>query len=1279
MAVYDDQSPEAQEDNALREQPGDSYNGSRKSMDRDRKADEDGDEDEETTKRRGLRERDQERDQADTDDVKDQVRAGFLKAREEDAGNGGSKNSEDGDKDSEGEGFYKEAKSKIKASAGTKGKSSGRNKLLIGAGIGLTTLSIGFIASFGNFLAVFKLDHILQNIDVKTFSRFNASFSGRSDAYFKAYLKMRLTEIQNPDGSFSDTMLFKGDRVDTDSPIRDWYRTLRTGSFERDLQKNTGIAFSAGSIRAADGTTTLRPVKLTFNGEEISKLDPESSGLTTDTIAKLKSGKLDNAALQDLNKLGEKADSIVTKDIFENSKSARKAVKEVVKDETHFYNVLKRRHIRKDIENKTGITKWKLFETTRSKITAKKVELQKKILNKILPDNKAGQYIGCFLGSGPCNFNGDQNSPANQRGVAASGEPDPANKAQDDPAGIKDDGEPQPAVDANGNPILDAKGNPVPASAVDDTAELAGDVAKVADGVATSQITDEAATEASNEGVTLVEKVVTDEVEEDAAAGSNPVSTFSKVWRWLKRIAKISNTIKNGTLAKIVRNARLAQLAAIYATYSMARDQGKSGQLSADEFGNLMGTLNDVGQSEGWMNLSNPTAGNSVSAAALTAETNVNKVAYCKMTLKQQKANKIHYFCGNPNESRAADFTKTYQDSAICALICPIATVVNTIKDNPVSNFIVSIGDFAASIAGDVFNALHITDAFKAILNATGIGKNIGKVVVYVMTKAMAFLGAGPMYDGSPDSGAANFLVAGSAAQAEASTRGSGGVISTPATLAYTNNLAAAYTKEHATNESLFDKYASLSNTSSLFSTMLFSVTNFNISNGLNDFLGSLSIIPKTLASVANGNTYAATSDFNPAAWAGIDTYDIPPACQTLDPLDSNYLVDAVGVVAGSPQTSKAQSVIDAIRPNLTYANERDSTQFWKLVYDEIGKDDSQEEIAGAIYNCAIFDQRVMSGLGYTSGYTNDGGLNDGASVNTPATPPATTPTGPTDTGPTATGLNGFLVPSGGLATPVTVLTQGSPHADWSKAPELGKDAQGKSVTDSGTIGTNSAGQPIKVYIRAAKDTANIKTIIIGGGIHGTENGGGLIAWDLLYNEPTLPSNVRVIAIPEINGYGIDNAARKNKNNVDLNRNEDYNWGGGTPESCSESNISCMFYKGSSVGSEPETKALDSFLLSIGKVSLFAIYHDNLNYVAPVGGTSVDIGNAYAASVGMHGQDMTAKGQTKTVSQHGSLDAWFNKQTGSPSILIELSDDQSAGVIKQHANAIMQLLTSGKI
>lgn len=259
----------------------------------------------------------------------------------------------------------------------------------------------------------------------------------------------------------------------------------------------------------------------------------------------------------------------------------------------------------------------------------------------------------------------------------------------------------------------------------------------------------------------------------------------------------------------------------------------------------------------------------------------------------------------------------------------------------------------------------------------------------------------------------------------------------------------------------------------------------------------------------------------------------------------------------------------------------------------------------------------------------------------------------------TTPGLNGYTIPCTGLPTTVIRKTFSSPSADWS------------GIRDSGTIGTGSDGRPIKVYVREACGADNVKTIVLVSSIHGSENGGQLVSHELLFNAD-LPNNVRIVAIPELNGYGIAQGIRKNGNQVDLNRNNDYGWS--SLNETDETLISGGFYKGPHVGSEPETKAINTFLSSIGRTSLSVYYHDNLAYVAAVGNTSVTLAQTYANKAGLRfGKE---DGSTR-VTQRGSVDAWYNSTTKTPTLLVEMSSDQSAGIINNHVEAIKALAAGG--
>jgi hypothetical protein len=256
----------------------------------------------------------------------------------------------------------------------------------------------------------------------------------------------------------------------------------------------------------------------------------------------------------------------------------------------------------------------------------------------------------------------------------------------------------------------------------------------------------------------------------------------------------------------------------------------------------------------------------------------------------------------------------------------------------------------------------------------------------------------------------------------------------------------------------------------------------------------------------------------------------------------------------------------------------------------------------------------------------------------------------------TAAGLNGFTIPCEG--EPRQVIRVGTDSADWSSIP------------DSGTIGTNSAGNPIKVYVRnACAGVSDVKTVVIVGSIHGSENGGQLVAHELLFNAD-IPENVRIVAIPEYCSCAGTNR-RGNENGVDLNRNNAYEWSTLPQTQTFDSGLT--WSKGSSAGSEPETKAVNNFLTSLGRASVSIHYHDSLNYVAPVGSTNVLLARQYADAT-----SMTVGNENSTiVTQRGSIDAWYNKEFGTPAILVEMGSSQTDAVIERHVRGVQAILTGG--
>jgi hypothetical protein len=272
--------------------------------------------------------------------------------------------------------------------------------------------------------------------------------------------------------------------------------------------------------------------------------------------------------------------------------------------------------------------------------------------------------------------------------------------------------------------------------------------------------------------------------------------------------------------------------------------------------------------------------------------------------------------------------------------------------------------------------------------------------------------------------------------------------------------------------------------------------------------------------------------------------------------------------------------------------------------------------------------------------------------------------TGPGATSLSAPGLNGYAIPCQGLPTAVIrVNNDDAPHADWSSIPS------------SGVIGTGSDGNPINVYIREpCAGATDVKTVFIASSVHGSESGGQLISHELLFNED-IPDNIRIVAVPEINKFGITfrdsngYGGRVNSNGVNINRNFDYRWATLPGDVGGDGNN-----KGPTPSSEPETQALVNFVQSI-PIDLALHYHDNIQYVAAVGNsTPISLAQTYG-NVSSTTPIRPAEGGR--VFQRGSFDGWQNESLGTPALLIEMAQDQSPNIIQQHVDAVKAVLLGG--
>lgn len=198
-------------------------------------------------------------------------------------------------------------------------------------------------------------------------------------------------------------------------------------------------------------------------------------------------------------------------------------------------------------------------------------------------------------------------------------------------------------------------------------------------------------------------------------------------------------------------------------------------------------------------------------------------------------------------------------------------------------------------------------------------------------------------------------------------------------------------------------------------------------------------------------------------------------------------------------------------------------------------------------------------------------------------------------------------------------------------------------------IGYSVQGRPILAYIFGSGST----TILFTGGIHGSESSGSYIMYDWIYylesNASSIPTNKKIVVVPEVNPDGLALLSRYNVNNVNIDRNfSSVNW---TPNIDTGNGI-IVNGGGVSAMSEPETRALAGLTMDL-MPRLEISFHAQGNLVgANQYGDSVAIANLYVSSVGyrsMVGQAEAIMGYSIT----GEYEDWAGEQ-GIPAILIEL-------------------------
>lgn len=837
--------------------------------------------------------------------LEDKMSAFGEKLKEEDSAEGGP-------------GLFKDS-GKLKSNKGGVRNLIKNRKFIAAAGGGLIGIA-GMGVMLLGFLNVFQLDHILNNIDQSTFARFNATFDRRSDKWFRAYLQMRMMELDgtaSPDGD--GNLYFRSNKVDTDHPARDWYRTMRTGRFERDLFENNGIRFES----AVDSEGRIKPARIILNDNPVATIDVD--GVDTSVDLRTNPAAFDEV----VNKVNLDMDV----EFFDSDRQARKAIKEAVNDNTRWYRVIKRRHLRKDIANMTGVRSWRFFEKTRDKIDNRKIAVQRKILQRVFSDNSNTQkFLLCLLAGDGCPRNADTSNPDSRADLDADG--NPINTGDDDEqvVGSDDDAEDRPDGDADDFDL--------------DRDELTSEITDGAD-EALAEIADEGVEEAVEEATESASQKVIRSISSKFAGGGP-----QKIWTVMKTISGIHQLFatsgdQDSKIVTLVKSARLSQAVAVYSTYAIARDQIKSGELVPDETAAFFDTTKNFASSEGWQYIQQSNA-NSVSAQASQGEnTNVDKATYCEGDFKKTKE-MFAWYCDSqkPNSGGNVENLQDAYNTTFAFIGAPINAAVEGVSSIPGVDWLLTKTDEAMGALTDKALAL------------TGLDGAVENVAAWAMTRLIDFAGVGPQFDGSQP-GVANFMVTGSAGLAEGGTRSAGGRAQDEESKAYTNKLAQDYRKQQYQNMSLAEKYVSIDNPDSVASKSLFAVASSSPAKTVGqlfDFGGRFANISNLLTGFSSVSAQDASSV---AEFAGVDRNDIPQTCVDRDPL---------GDLAGGTNFTEVTG------RDLDWETARNSDAFYEELYDWVGDDGGRANQALTVYNCHLLDARVQGGLGFTSGYTGDFG-----------------------------------------------------------------------------------------------------------------------------------------------------------------------------------------------------------------------------------------------------------------------------------------------------------------
>lgn len=267
-----------------------------------------------------------------------------------------------------------------------------------GALAGLISFIVGFsLWLIFNFFSIFGLDNLMSNITDKSFMRLAQVGEHRERAFMRAYMMVRLGEIQGTDGK--DNIFFRAEKL-KGTPFLEMYRKLRGSNFEAKMAEQ-GIHWTTTIREVNSRLVQPRPAKVEINQKAAEFL------LEPDELDTLNSGRSSPEQQRILNRLIDTGWAKV--EVFNSDADARRSLTRSIKEVTSSWSFFERKTVRKVMSSAIGIRKWSFFDKSSDRQQERaesRATIRNKIINRLLPSAESGgdlsNWIRCSVNLPDC-------------------------------------------------------------------------------------------------------------------------------------------------------------------------------------------------------------------------------------------------------------------------------------------------------------------------------------------------------------------------------------------------------------------------------------------------------------------------------------------------------------------------------------------------------------------------------------------------------------------------------------------------------------------------------------------------------------------------------------------------------------------------------------------------------------------------------------------------------------------------------------------------------------